>query len=148
MGSLRRAVTLDRRASGLIRVKIGRGFSPTMPGMRQIFAIVAVFCLLFQQVAVAMAPCMPDDMQAQAQAPGHDCAGMPLAKASPTLCKAHCTPEPLVTPENKWPPILAMLAPIHSPDFKRVPEPLLPASLPAVQRSDPPLRLRYCSLQI
>ena len=119
-----------------------------MSGMRLVFALVAVFCLLFQQVAVAMAPCMPDDMRASAQVSAHGCEGIPLAKTSPTLCKAHCTPEPLAVPDYKWPPVLAVLVPVHVPDFKRVPERMLPASLPAVQRSDPPLRLRYCSLQI
>ena len=119
-----------------------------MPGMRLVFALVAVFCLLFQQVAVAMAPCMPEDMRASTQMSAHDCEGMPLAKASPGLCKAHCAPEPLAVPDCKWPLVPALLAPAHVPDFERVPERLLPASLPAVQRSDPPLRLRYCSLQI
>lgn len=116
--------------------------------MRLAFALVAVFCLLFQQVAVAIAPCNPAEMKSALQAPSHHCDEMPLAKTSPSLCKGHCSPDPVTVPDYKWPPVLAMLAPTFEPVLEVAPEQILVGILPAEHHSDPPLRLRYCSLQI
>lgn len=119
-----------------------------MTTMRLAFALVAVFCLLFQQVAVAAAPCNPVEMTSALQASAHHCDEMPLAKTLPSLCKGHCSPDLATVPDYKWPPMLAMPVPTFEPVVEAVPEQILIGTLPVVHRSDPPLRLRYCSLQI
>ena len=119
--------------------------------MRLAFALLTTFCLLFQQVAVAASACMLDVPPAAVATAHEDCAGMAdMAKDAPALCKSHCAPDLAVVPDYKWPPVhfVAMLPPALDLVFMSVlPDPGVPA-LPAVHRSDPPLRLRYCSLLI
>ncbi len=118
--------------------------------MRLAFALLTTFCLLFQQVVVAASVCAMEVAPAATAAMPDHCAGMASPKESPTLCKSHCAPDLAVVPDYKWPPIhfVAMLPP--APDWLFVPtlpDPGTPA-IPPVHRSDPPARLRYCSLLI
>lgn len=118
--------------------------------MRFILALLTTFCLLFQQTVVAASFCAMDMAPAANAAMPDHCAGMATPKESPALCKSHCAPDLAVVPDYKWPPIhfVAMLAP--SPDWlfaPVLPDPGIPA-IPVVHRSDPPARLRFCSLLI
>ena len=119
--------------------------------MRLAFALLTTFCLLFQQVAVAASACMLDVAPAAVSAAHEHCASTgDMAKDTPALCKAHCAPDLAMVADYKWPPVdfVAILPPAVDLLFVPVlPDPGVPA-LPAVHRSDPPLRLRYCSLLI
>ena len=118
--------------------------------MRFVLTLLTTFCLLFQQVVVAASVCAMEAAPVAAAAMPDHCAGMASPKESPALCKGHCAPELAVVPDYKWPQIhfVAMLAP--SPEWLFVPslpDPGTPA-IPPVHRSDPPARLRFCSLLI
>lgn len=110
--------------------------------------LVTIFCLLFQQVALAAYLCPIEQMPAMA---GH-CAemGTAQAKANPALCDKHCNPDhqlttdaaklsvpPLALPASAFVPVLTQAA-------GKV---VIPVEIP-IARSDPPPRLRYCSLLI
>ncbi|MBL0164693.1 MAG: hypothetical protein IPP82_13875 [Xanthomonadales bacterium] len=120
--------------------------------MRLALALLTTFCLLLQQTVVAASMCAMDGSTAPAMAnvmPDH-CAGMATPMESPTLCKSHCAPDLAVVPDYKWPPVhfVAMLPPALDLLFVPVlPDPGTPA-IPPVHRSDPPARLRFCSLLI
>jgi hypothetical protein len=111
--------------------------------------LVLIACLLFQQVAVAAYAC--DFAPAKAPAPSGHCADSIAApapaKVSP-LCEKHCTPDVSVLSDAATPAVPALSPP---PAFSLVlGEPLAQlheASTPITQ-SDPPPRLRYCSLLI
>ena len=114
--------------------------------------LLVVGCLLFQQVAVAAHACERARMPAATAATMTHCPGMGMAPAtpeSPTLCEKHCAPDqsPVSDATTLGVPALAL-----PPAFAIV------STAPAVQvaqhqevpisRSDPPPRLRYCSLLI
>ncbi len=115
-------------------------------------SLFAILCLLFQQAALAAYLCPVQQMPVQMEAMSDHCAGMGMeqAKTNPALCDKHCNPDHQLATDAAQlsvPPVaLAALA------FEPVLE--LPADkadtsaeIP-IARSDPPPRLRYCSLLI
>jgi hypothetical protein len=115
--------------------------------------LVTIFCLLFQQAALAAYLCPIEQMPAQMSAMAEHCAGMGMAqaKANPALCDKHCNPDhqlltdagkltvpPLALPTSLFAPVLVQAASAAS---------IMPVEVP-IARSDPPPRLRYCSLLI
>lgn len=117
-------------------------------------ALLAIICLLSQQVALAAYFCPLDQMPAQTEAMAEPCAEMAMAqqqdKDNPVLCQKHCSPDFTVTtdaaklsvPPLALPPLI--LAPAAMQSTSRV---AIQADVP-IARSDPPPRLRFCSLLI
>jgi hypothetical protein len=111
-------------------------------------ALVVILCLMFQQMALAAYACpierMPLDM-------ANHCAemGMQQAQDNPALCAKHCAPDLTTAADHVQLSVPALMLP---PGF--APVLVTPVTHVAVQaevpiaRSDPPPRLRYCSLLI
>lgn len=114
-------------------------------------AVLVISCLIFQQAALAAYNCSRDSQPPPTVASSH-CAEMGMAPAAqqvPALCEKHCTPD-LTLPADTT---------VHGVPALCLPAPFLPAldepsahlaqhSKMAILRSDPPPRLRFCSLQI
>lgn len=115
-------------------------------------AVAVLLCLLFQQAAMVAYACplqeMPPDLAVMAE----HCAemGMQRAQDNPVLCEKHCDPDTLVSADQ---------AKLSVPALPSSAQPLTPALLTpavhvepyrvaAVARSQPPPRLRFCSLLI
>ncbi|MGH8075781.1 MAG: hypothetical protein ACREPE_00430 [Lysobacter sp.] len=121
-------------------------------GQRLRITLLVVFCLLFQQAALAAYACPLDQMPPDPMVMAEDCAelGMQQAMESPALCAKHCAPDLSVAADH----VLLNVPGIALPPaaFELVlAEPLSHVALVAdapVDRSDPPPRLRYCSLLI
>lgn len=115
-------------------------------------ALVAILCLLFQQLAVAAYACPLQQAPPEPAPVSAHCAGMDMqaAEASPALCGKHCAPDAatpadqakLSVPALPLPPL--MFAPAVASRADRV---AACATVP-LERSDPPPRLRFCSLLI
>jgi hypothetical protein len=119
-------------------------------------AIVLVASLLFQQVAVAAHAC-DREFAPPVMPPGMEhCAGMAMAPAiapaaSPSLqlCEKHCVPDLSVTSDASALAVPVMALPPAF--FPVLAQPASQATLRLqvpIARSDPPPRLRYCSLLI
>lgn len=114
-------------------------------------ALVVIVCLLFQQAALASYLCpmerMPvDEMSTMA---GH-CAEMGMEQANPGLCENHCNPDHSVAADavKLSVPPLALPALVFTPVLAQsISRAALRTDAPIV-RSDPPPRLRFCSLLI
>lgn len=115
-------------------------------------ALLALFCLLFQQAALASYLCPVEQMPAQTSAMAEHCADMGMAqtKTDPALCDKHCHPDHQLAPDSaklSVPP-LALPPAAFGPVFVQVASRVAtPVEVP-IARSDPPPRLRYCSLLI
>lgn len=115
-------------------------------------ALVVILGLLFQQVAMAAHACTLPNMPVDPVAMAEDCAdmGIELVQEVPALCAEHCSPDRAVASDHVAPgvPPLALpppeFAPVLMPSVAHV---ALVAGVP-LRRSDPPPRLRYCSLLI
>ena len=115
-------------------------------------ALVVMLCLLFQQLALAAYACPMEQMPPEMTAMAERCAemGMQQAEDNPALCAKHCTPDHSTTaepaklsvPAAALPPLAFALV-LASPATPAV----VQAEIP-IARSDPPPRLRYCSLLI
>lgn len=115
-------------------------------------ALLAIFCLLFQQAALAAYLCPMEHMPAKATAMAEHCAemGMQQAQDNPALCAKHCAPDfstaadqaKLAVPALALPPVA--FAPVLATPVTHV---VVQAEVP-ITGSDPPPRLRYCSLLI
>jgi hypothetical protein len=126
---------MTRRARQRLRITIG-----------------VIFCLLFQQVALAAYACQMETMPPQTAAMGAHCAemGMQQAQDNPILCAKHCAPDrstaadhaKLSVPALMLPPLA--FAPVLFTSVARD----TTTDRVALTRSDPPPRLRYCSLLI
>jgi len=114
-------------------------------------ALIVIGSLLFQQVAVAAYACDPA-ARSSPSAPASHCEHTqkaPPAKSSP-LCEKHCTPDltvltdtaSLAVPALALPPMVFTLV-VHEPAAT-----LTEGNSVPLTRSDPPPRLRYCSLLI
>lgn len=115
-------------------------------------ALMVIVCLLFQQVAMAAYACPLERMPADPAAMVADCAGMDMehARQSPVLCAKHCTPDRTVATDHAALSVPALALPPLAFGFafaQPVSRVALVAGVP-VDRSDPPPRLRYCSLLI
>jgi hypothetical protein len=115
-------------------------------------AFVVILTLLFQQVALAAYACTLTQPPTEPSAmPG--CAEMSMpAKAPPppALCQKHCTPDQSIAADHVPPTVPALALPplLFAPLFDQsISHVALVAAVP-IARSDPPPRLRYCSLLI
>jgi len=116
---------------------------------RMLLGLIVMTCLLFQQVAVAAYACQ----RPPATKPAHsshcsEAAGTSRPAPMSALCEKHCAPDASVltdasalgVPALALPPAFTLV--LHEPSaqvhFEAVP----------IIRSDPPPRLRYCSLLI
>lgn len=115
-------------------------------------ALVVIVCLLFQQLALAAYACPLERMPSEMAAMAEHCAemGMQQAEDNPALCTKHCAPD-LSTPADQAKLSVPALA---LPPLEFAPALVTPAIHVAMQadapiaRSDPPPRLRFCSLLI
>lgn len=114
-------------------------------------AIVVVLCLLFQQVAIAAYACPLERSPVVPAALATTCASMDMERAlqSPMLCIKHCMPDRSVAADHAvlGVPALALPAVVYALQVQSRSQIALTPQVP-VSRSDPPPRLRYCSLQI
>lgn len=114
-------------------------------------AILVIACLLFQQVAVAAYLC-PVEQGAAVPAAVEPCADMAMDAATdvPALCVKHCDPDRyLATDGGKLSvPPLAVPPPVFAPVLAQATSRLAVWVEVPVARSDPPPRLRFCSLLI
>lgn len=110
-------------------------------------ALAVILCLLFQQVAIAAYACTIPSMPPDAAVMVEDCADMSMevAQEAPALCAKHCSPDHVIAADHAAPgvPPLEYASVLASP----VSHVASGAKVP-VDRSDPPARLRYCSLLI
>lgn len=119
---------------------------------RMRIAILVIVCLLFQQTALAAYLCPMEQMPSETAAMTAHCADMGMAQKqdNPALCEKHCSPDVTVSadaaklsvPPLALPPLV--LAPVYVPPVSQV---AVQSEAP-IARSDPPPRLRYCSLLI
>ena len=115
-------------------------------------ALIVIGCLLFQQIALAAYACTLIQVPPAPIAMASSCAEMGMAHAKPSLalCEKHCAPDHSVTPDGSplsvpalaLPPIAFALA------FNDTVSKSTTAADVPIARSDPPPRLRYCSLLI
>ena len=115
-------------------------------------ALVVILCLLFQQVALAAYACPMEQMPPEMTAMAEHCAemGMQPDQDNPTLCSKHCSPDfstltdhvKVSVPALMLPPVA--FAPVLVTPVTHV---AVQAEIP-IARSDPPPRLRFCSLLI
>lgn len=125
----------------------------TMRGRHHLrIALAVIVCLLFQQVALAAYACTMTRMPTDRVAMVEDCAemGMEMAKESPALCQKHCSPDLSVAADHTVLSVPALALPplafgvVFADSVSHV---ALAVDVP-IDRSDPPPRLRYCSLLI
>lgn len=120
---------------------------------RTVLGLLLIASLLFQQVAVAAFACTLASAPPPAMPAGMEhCAQMdsgPAQVESPALCAKHCAPDSSVVSDTAAPGVPALALPPMFPLVLAAPGPhvAMLAHVPLV-RSDPPPRLRYCSLQI
>lgn len=121
-------------------------------GHRFRITLAVIVCLLFQQVATAAYACTLTRMPADPVVMAEDCTEMGMEQATelPALCQKHCAPDLSMAADYAVLGVPALALP--PPAFDVVlSEPMSHAALVAdvpVDRSDPPPRLRYCSLLI
>jgi hypothetical protein len=115
-------------------------------------AVLVIFCLLFQQAALAAYLCPMEQMPAETSAMAEHCAamGMEQSQDNPALCQKHCTPDISVAADHASPSVPALaLAPLAYALV--VAQPVSHVTVQAevpIAPSDPPPRLRFCSLLI
>lgn len=115
-------------------------------------ALAVILCLLFQQVAMAAYACTLPSMPPDPVEMTEDCGevGMEVVQEAPALCVEHCSPDHAVTPDSGF----VHVPPVALPPIQFEPRLVPPqvhqalAGQVRVDRSDPPPRLRYCSLLI
>lgn len=120
---------------------------------------MVLFCLLFQQLAMAAYVCTLSTMPTPTVMTG-DCAAMgmkPMAKASlahqspDPRCTEHCAGNATSSHDVRLPMVPPLSLPSASPDLLgtivRAPEQVVLPN-PALLRPDPPPMLRFCSLLI
>ena len=115
-------------------------------------AFLVIVCLLFQQAALAAYLCPMEQMPAETMAMSEHCAemGMVQKQDNPALCQKHCNPDHTVAADavKLTVPPLALPAPmLAAADLQPAAQVALQADVP-IARSDPPPRLRFCSLLI
>jgi len=120
---------------------------------RLTICLTLIASLLFQQVAVAAFACAKEvGTPPPVRAMSH-CAEMAMAPAqaqSPALCEKHCAPDQSVPADSGVAGVPALALPPLS--FALVLDTSVSQSIAAtevpISRSDPPPRLRFCSLLI
>ena len=116
-------------------------------------SLLVLASLLFQQVAVSAYACELVQTAPPPMPPGMEhCVQMdmaPVQAESPALCEKHCTPDLTLLTDTAAPSVPAMALPpafeivLHAPAMVAAQYDEVP-----IRRSDPPPRLRYCSLLI
>jgi hypothetical protein len=130
-----------------------------MPHLRRhrlITVLVALFSLLFMQLAVAGYACPANDKLGEAIAmaqAGMPCAGemMAIDTDQPGLCHAHCQPAQQTADKVQVPAPAAVMAPGFAYTVKPVhfSAPDRPAQAPLLLRSTaPPIAVRHCCFRI
>lgn len=119
-------------------------------------AVLVILSLLFQQAALAgyVCPAPIEPPSAEIVAMAGPCAEMGMAKQqdkdNSALCEKHCNPDHTVTNDTAKPSVPPLSLPplILAPVFVQfATNSVLQACVP-ISRSDPPPRLRFCSLLI
>ena len=115
-------------------------------------ALVVILCLLLQQGALAAYACPMEQMPPEVAAMAEHCAemGMQPDQDNPTLCAKHCAPDRTTAADHAKLTVPALMLPplAYAPVFVTpVTHVAVQAEIP-IARSDPPPRLRYCSLLI
>lgn len=119
---------------------------------RMRIALVVILCLLFQQVAMAAYACTLDRMPPDPVVMTEACEqiGMQQVKQAPAQCAKHCAPDLSVAADHAAAPSVPALA-LPAAAYELVLEQPMSHGMSTevpVARSDPPARLRYCSLLI
>ena len=113
---------------------------------------MVVFCLLFQQAALAAYLCPLEQVAAEPSGMTGHCAEMSMKQAqdNQALCQKHCAPDISVAADHASPtvPALALAPPMHAlvlmPPMSHV---TVQAEVP-IAPPHPPPRLQFCSLLI
>jgi hypothetical protein len=125
-------------------------------------ALCVVLCLLFQQLAVAAYACPLDQVPAAPEAMPERCADMDMdvpidldldlasALDNPALCEAHCAPDAYTPADHATlsVPALSLPPPGFAPVLAAAAGQVAAQAEIPIARSDPPPRLRFCSLLI
>ena len=115
-------------------------------------AFLVIACLLFQQAALAVYFCPMEQMPAETTEMAAHCAEMGMAQQqdNPVLCEQHCNPDHAVATDTVKLSIPALALPplIPEPAQTRAVAPHLVPGNTLFARSDPPPRLRFCTLLI
>lgn len=114
--------------------------------------VTVIVCLLFQQIAMAAYVCAMETKPADTTAMSSPCAAMDtqIDKSSPALCAKHCAPDLSTTASHgalTVPPAMLPSTAIAAPVLPTITHVAAQTAIP-IDRSDPPPRLRYCSLLI
>lgn len=112
--------------------------------------VLVIFCLLFQQAALAAYLCPQEQMPSETSAMHCAEMGMDQAQDNPALCQKHCAPDVLVAADHASPtvPALTWASPIYALVLAQpISHVTVQAEVP-IEPSDPPPRLRFCSLLI
>ena len=117
-------------------------------------AVLVILSLLFQQAALAAYLCPIEQRLAEPTAMTEPCAEMGMAQLpdqdNPLLCQKHCNPDYTATTDA----VKLSVPPLALPPLVLAPAFVQPITHVAIQadvpitRSDPPPRLRFCSLLI
>lgn len=115
--------------------------------------LLVISCLLFQQVAMAAYACELVESAPRPMPVGMEhCAQMDMAPdqaQSPALCEKHCVPDLPVQTDATAPSVPALALPPAFPLVLTEPVSHVAQQVEVpITRSDPPPRLRYCSLLI
>lgn len=114
--------------------------------------LVVILCLLFQQVALAAYACPLDSLPAPPVSMAEACAGMGMEQIRdvPALCQKHCVPDLSVAADHATPavPAVALPPPVFEVVVAGSASCAMTLSGVQISRSEPPPRLRYCSLLI
>lgn len=115
-------------------------------------ALVVILCLLFQQVALAAYACPLQQMPPAIETMAEHCADMGMAQAedNPALCAKHCAPDIATAADSAKLSVPALLLPAQAfaPVQPEEAGQCTPGLDIPVTTSDPPPRLRFCSLLI
>jgi hypothetical protein len=115
-------------------------------------ALMAIFCLLAQQVALAAYLCPVDSTRVEMSAVAGGCVGMNMAHVQSDLglCAKHCHPDQTAATDaaKLSVPPLALPSPMYFASGLQPLSPIATCNDVPIARSDPPPRLQYCSLLI
>lgn len=112
-------------------------------------AMLVLFCLLFQQAAMAGYLCPLGPTPTPAEASRCAAMGMQQPKPNPLLCQKHCTPDVTAVADHAAPSVPPLALPPVAFALAMSPGP--PASFHVdapLSHADPPPRLRFCTLLI
>ena len=107
--------------------------------------LLTIFCLLFQQAALAAYLCPVEQVPAYKSAMSGHCAQMDMAQVptNPALCDKHCNPDHQLVTDAA-----SLSVPAFAPVLVETGSHVVLCDEVPIARSDPPARLRYCSLLI